>query len=84
MSADYEAALTAWRQSGGPRPAARPDGILTRIDVRWMTAAEIAIVRAIQAVENAGAGVALTEAVALLVQALGRVADHVEERGREE
>ncbi len=74
----YEAALTAWRQSGGPRPATRPDGIPTRTDTRWMVPAELAIVRAMQAVENAGGGAALTEAVALLAQARDRVADHVE------
>jgi hypothetical protein len=43
-----------------------------------MVPAELAIVRAMQAVENAGGGAALTEAVALLAQARDRVADHVE------
>ncbi len=74
----YEAALTAWWRSDGPRPATRPDGIPTRTDTRWMVPAELAIVRAMQAVENAGGGAALTDAVGLLVRARGRVADYVE------
>ncbi len=43
-----------------------------------MTPAEIAIINAMQAVEAAGASVALTDAVALLSKARDRVADHVE------
>jgi hypothetical protein len=43
-----------------------------------MVPAELAIVRAMQAVENAGGGAALTDAVGLLVRARGRVADYVE------
>lgn len=76
----YVEALLAWKQNGGPRPLARPDGIPTRIDMSWMTDAERAIMDAVQAVEKAGASPALTEAVTLLTKARDRVADHVEAR----
>ncbi len=78
MSERYEAALTAWKQNGGPRPAKRPDGIPTRIDLNWMTPAERAIRDAMAAVEAAGGSIALTDAITLLAQARDRVADHVE------
>lgn len=76
----YFAALDAWKKDGGPRPVRRPDGIQTRADMQWMTAAELAIREAVAAVEQAGASVALTDAVTLLAQAQNRVADHVEGR----
>lgn len=76
----YFAALDAWKKDGGPRPVRRPDGIPTRADMQWMTAAELAIREAMQAVEAAGASVALTDAVTLLSKAQDRVADHVEGR----
>lgn len=60
------------------RPHLRPDGIPTRCDRRLMSAAERAILRAMAAVEKAGASPALTEAVDLLAWARNRVADHVE------
>ena len=74
----YDAALNTWKNNGGPRPTNRPDGIPTRIDHNWHTDAEIAIVKAMVAVESAGASVALTDAITLLAQARARVADHVE------
>lgn len=74
----YHAALDNWKAEGGPRPANRPDCIPTRIDSQWMTPAELAINAAMEAVESAGASVALTDAVVLLAQARDRVADHVE------
>ena len=74
----YHAALDTWKKDGGPRPAKRPDGILTRIDKQWMTPAEIAILDAMRAVEEAGGSAALTDAVTLLASARDRVADHVE------
>lgn len=74
----YHAALDAWKKDGGARPAKRPDGIPTRIDVNWMTPAELTIRQAMMAVENAGGSGALTDAVTLLSKALDRVADHVE------
>lgn len=76
----YFAAFDAWKKAGGTRPVRRPDGIPTRADMQWMTAAELAIREAIQAVEAAGASVALTDAVTLLSKAQDRVADHVEGR----
>lgn len=63
----------------GPRPHFRPDGIPTRIDLHWMTAAERAIRDVMLLVENAGASPALTDAVMLLAKARDRVADHVED-----
>lgn len=72
------AALDAWKKDGGTRPATRPDGIPTRIDMQWMTPAELAIMEAMKAVEVAGASEALTDAVTLLSKARDRVADHVE------
>ncbi len=74
----YHAALDKWKTEGGARPAKRPDGLPTRIDVQWMTPAELAIRDAMLAVENAGGSVALTDAITLLSTARGRVADHVE------
>ena len=76
----YFAALDAWKKDGGARPVRRPDGIPTRADMQWMTAAELAIREAMQAVEAVGASVALTDAVTLLSKAQDRVADHVEGR----
>ena len=72
------AALEAWKASGGHRPAQRPDGWPTRAAVEWRTPAEVAIVDAMYAVENAGGSLALTDAVILLGKARDRVADHVE------
>jgi hypothetical protein len=43
-----------------------------------MSPAELAITAAMVAVEEAGASVALTDAVTLLAKARDRVADHVE------
>jgi hypothetical protein len=74
----YFAALDKWKSEGGARPAKRPDGLPTRIDIQWMTPAEVAIRNAMLAVENAGGSVALTDAVTLLSKARDRVADHVE------
>lgn len=74
----YEAALAKWKQEGGARPKLRPDNIPTRIDLNWMTPAEFAILKAMEAVEYAGGSVALTDAINLLSRARGRVADHVE------
>ena len=64
----------------GLRPHLRPDGVPTRIDLRWMTGAERAISDAMSLVENAGGSPALTDAIALLARARSRVADHVEGR----
>jgi hypothetical protein len=74
----YRTALNTWKGSGGARPAKRPDGLPTRIDMNWMTPAELAISDAMLAVEKAGASVALTDAVTMLSKARDRVADHVE------
>lgn len=74
----YYVALDAWKKDGGVRPTKRPDGVPTRVDSQWMTDAELAINKAMEAVENAGGSRALTEAVTLLSQARDRVADHVE------
>lgn len=74
----YHAALDAWKKGGGPRPAKRPDGVPTRIDLQWLTPAEIAIIDAMRAVEAAGASTSLTAAVTLLSKARDCVADHVE------
>lgn len=63
-----------------PRPHLRPDGIPTRIDLRYLTPAELAIRAAMYEVEKAGASIALTDAVTLLGKARDRVADHVEGR----
>ena len=62
------------------RPHLRPDGIPTRNDEFYLTAAEKVINSAIEAVEALGASSALTEAVVLLVKARDRVADAVENR----
>lgn len=71
-------ALDAWKKDGGVRPAKRLDGIPTRIDTNWLTAAELATREAMYAVEKAGASPALTDAVTLLSKARDRIADHVE------
>jgi hypothetical protein len=60
------------------RPHLRPDGIPTRIDVRYHSAAEVAITDAMKKVEDMGADSALTDAVMLLLKAKDRVADYVE------
>jgi hypothetical protein len=78
MQMTYGEALEAWKTTGGPRPKDRPDGVPTRIDMQWMTAAELAILDAMRAVESAGASTALTDAVVMLGKARDRVADHVE------
>lgn len=59
------------------RDKLRPDGIPTRADQSRMTAAELAITAAMEAVEEAGASEALTDAINLLAKARARVADHV-------
>ena len=74
----YPVALDAWKKDGGVRPAQRPDSIPTRIDMNWLTAAELATREAICAVEKAGGSPALTDAVTLLSKARDRIADHVE------
>ncbi len=79
--AENRAALDAWKASGGPRPKNRPDGWPTRSAIEWWTTAEAAITTAMEAVENAGASLALTDAVTLLGKARNRVADHVEGDG---
>jgi len=66
-----------------PRPTTRPDGIPTRADRTLMTPAELAITAAMHAVEDAGASIALTDAVILLGKARDRVADHAEGKGNE-
>lgn len=63
------------------RPKLRPDSFPTRSDLQMMTPAEIAITDAMQAVEEAGASTALTDAIVLLGRARDRVADHVEGDG---
>jgi hypothetical protein len=74
-----EIALGKWMEFGGIRPYYRPDGIPTRIDSKWHTPAEAAIIAAMVAVErHPGGSPALTEAVTLLARARDRVADHVE------
>lgn len=78
MDADYERALIDWKKDGGLRPTKRPDGVPTRIDMNWLTPAELSILEAMGAVENAGGSTALTDATILLSKALERVADHVE------
>lgn len=78
VNEEYYTALAVWKRDGGARPAKRPDGIPTRIDLNWMTPAERAIRYAMAVVEAAGGSPALTDAVALLAQARDRVADHVE------
>lgn len=62
----------------GRRPKLRPDGIVTRCDMQFMSEAELSITAAMRAVEMAGASTALTDAVTLLGKARDRVADHVE------
>lgn len=64
-----------------PRPYRREDGIPTRIDITLMSPAELAITEAIRIVEEAGASIALTDAVVLLGKARDRVADHIEGNG---
>ncbi len=54
------------------------DGFPTRSSVEHWTPAELAIVEAMRAVEDAGASPALTDAINLLQRARDRVADHVE------
>lgn len=81
MSTENATALVEWVSSGGPRPKLRPDGVPTRIDLYWYSAAEKAIYTAMGAVEKTGASPALTEAVALLAKAQARVADHIEAVG---
>lgn len=61
----------------------RDDGFPTRNDLRHWTRAERAIQDATDAVELAGASLALTDAVILLGKARDRVADHAEGRGNE-
>lgn len=78
---EYTEALNIWRTNGGPRPALRPDGVPTRIDVQWYSHVELSIANAMQDVENAGGSRALTDAVRLLSQAKDRVADHIEGNG---
>lgn len=82
MDDEYYRTLVAWKLGGGARPAKRPDGVPTRIDLNWMTPAERAIQDAMAAVEGAGGSAALTDAVTLLAQARDRVADHVETNPR--
>lgn len=74
----YFEALRKWKSDGGLRPVQRPDGIPTRVDLGFMTPAEIAIGNAMRAVEDAGGSPALTDAIMLLSGARARVADHVE------
>ncbi len=94
IMSDDESPLTAEEQSkiddawemhkaagpwvGNIRPHLRPDGVPTRIDAKWMTAAELAIKDAMAVVESAGTSVALTDALNLLAKARERVADHAE------
>lgn len=56
----------------------REDGIARRCDINLCTPAELSIRQAILAVEESGAHPLLTEAVELLDQARGKVADFVE------
>ncbi len=60
------------------RPKSRPDGWPTRADIQLLSPAELAIRAAVDAVEMAGASIALTDAVILLGKARDRVADHME------
>ncbi len=75
---EYRLALEDWKRDGGVRPEKRPDGFPTRNSVDWFSPAELAIREAMYAVENAGASIALTDAINLLAKARARVADHVE------
>lgn len=61
-----------------PLPSKRPDGIPRRSDVSLLTPAETVIRDAIIAVEAVGADPLLTDAVVLLGQAQGKVADWLE------
>lgn len=65
------------------RPHLRDDGFPTRNDMSLMSPAELAITKAMCAVEDAGASEPLTDAVTLLAKARERVADHVEGHERE-
>lgn len=56
----------------------RADGFPRRADLDLNTPAELAIRKAVEAVEAAGAHPLLTEAVVLLDQARDKVADFVE------
>ncbi len=80
IDAAWEKHKAAGPWSGEIRPHNRPDGVPTRIDIQWMTAAELAIRDAMIVVESAGSSTALTDAITLLASAQGRVADHVEDR----
>jgi len=66
------------------RSKTRPDGWPTRADMQHFSPAEKAIWDAQQAVEAAGASIALTDAAILLGKARDRVADHVEGNGNEQ
>jgi hypothetical protein len=54
------------------------DGFPRRIRLEYLTPAELAIREAMRAVEDAGAHPLLTDAVNLLDQARGKVADYVD------
>lgn len=60
------------------KPKISDNGFARRIRVDLMTPAELAISRAVEEVEKAGADVLLTDAVILLAQAREKVADFVE------
>lgn len=67
-------------EPAAPRPHLREDGWPTRASTEHWTPAEHAVAAAMHAVEAAGGSVALTDAICLLSQARGRIADHAEGR----
>jgi hypothetical protein len=78
------APVTSKKEPILPRPKLRPDGWPTRSSVQHMSPAELAIRDAMLVVEDAGASLALTDAVTLLGKAQERVADHMEGNGNPE
>jgi len=64
------------------RPSISANGIPSRCRIDLFSDAEMAIYRAMQAVEKAGGSVALTNAICSLQQARDHVADHMEGIGR--
>lgn len=70
-------ARAVWR-CNETKPVALADGIWRRCRIDLLTPAEMAVYDALQAVERLGADERLTQAVCLLQEARGRVADYVE------
>ena len=78
LSAEIDKYLAATDRRSEPRVKLREDGFPSRADTQLMTFAEVAILKAMNAVEWAGGSPALTDAINLLGKAKDRVADHVE------